>query len=97
MKLSSLFFVLATIFLGTIVESHAQATPAPLGVTYAGWRGEYSTRTASWPSSRRSVSASFSFVPLYGYTGLNKDRSDHGRTRWRRAIETATAWGSPWC
>ena len=95
MKLSSLFFALATIFLGTIVESPAQATPAPLGVTYAGWRGEYSNADGKLAKFKEIGFRIVSFVPLYGYTGLNKIDRTTGpdATELARAIETATRMG----
>jgi len=51
------------------VESPAQATPAPLGVTYAGWRGEYSNADVKLAKFKEIGFRIVSFVPLYGYTG----------------------------
>jgi hypothetical protein len=72
MNLSRLLFALATISLGTTLASSAGATPAPLGVTYTGWKGEYSDADRKLAMFKEIGFRIVSFVPAYGYAGLNK-------------------------
>jgi hypothetical protein len=72
MNPSSLSFALVTISLGTAVASSAEATPAALGVTYAGWRGEYGNADRKLATFKEIGFRIVSFVPTYAYTGLNK-------------------------
>jgi hypothetical protein len=95
MNCSSLFFALGTMILGTTGTSSAEATPAPLGVTYAGWRGEYSNADRKLATFKEIGFRIVSFVPLYGYTGLNKIDRTTGpdAAELAKAVEAATRTG----
>jgi hypothetical protein len=77
-----LFLALVTISLGTAAASSATAAappvtvpasaPAPLGVTYAGWRGQYADADRRLAAFKEIGFRIVSFVPTYGYAGLNK-------------------------
>jgi hypothetical protein len=81
--------------LGTTGTSSAQATPAPLGVTYAGWRGEYSNANRRLATFKEIGFQIVSFVPLYGYTGLNRIDRTTGpdAAELAKAVEAATRTG----
>ena len=95
MNLSRLFFALGIMTLGTTGTSSAQATPAPLGVTYAGWRGEYSNANRRLATFKEIGFQIVSFVPLYGYTGLNRIDRTTGpdAAELAKAVEAATRTG----
>ena len=95
MNLSRLFFALGLMTLGTTGTSSAQATPAPLGVTYTGWRGEYSNANRRLATFKEIGFQIVSFVPLYGYTGLNKIDRTTGPdvAELAKAVEAATRTG----
>ena len=68
----SRFFALVTASLVAAAASSADATPAPLGVTYAGWRGEFDNAERRLAAFKKIGFRIVSFVPAYGYAGLNK-------------------------
>jgi hypothetical protein len=50
----------------------AQPKPAPLGVTYSGWRGGFTGHEAKLATFKKLGFPMVSFVPSYSYVGLNK-------------------------
>jgi hypothetical protein len=48
------------------------ARPAPLGVTYSGWRGGFTGHAAKLATFKKLGFPMVSFVPSYSYVGLNK-------------------------
>ena len=50
----------------------ANDAPAPLGVTYAGWRGDYRAAPKRLETFRSIGFQIVSFVPTYAYVGLDK-------------------------
>ncbi|MGA7740293.1 MAG: hypothetical protein ABSF35_07680 [Polyangia bacterium] len=91
----SRLFALVTISLATIAASRAQATPAPLGVTYAGWRGEFGNAERKLATFKEIGFRIVSFVPAYAYAGLNKIDLDTGpdAVELAKAVESATRMG----
>src|SRR5215468_6152037 len=50
----------------------AAPAPAPLGVTYGGWRGEFRQAPARLAAFKEIGFRVVSFVPTYAYEGLDK-------------------------
>ena len=95
MKPNRLLFALVTISLATIVASSVEATPAPLGVTYAGWRGEFGNADRKLATFKEIGFRIVSLVPTYSYVGLNKIDLDTGpdAAELAKAIEAAERTG----
>src|SRR5262249_9781356 len=51
--------------------AHADA-PAPLGITYAGWKGDYKAANKRLETFKAIGFQIVSFVPTYAYVGLDK-------------------------
>jgi hypothetical protein len=90
-----LFFALGTTILGATGTSEARATPAPLGVTYTGWKGEYNNADRRLATFKEIGFRIVSFVPTYGYSGHNKIdlRSGPDAAELAKAVEAATRMG----
>jgi hypothetical protein len=82
--------LLVTISL-TPVPASSAAAPAPLGVTYAGWRGEYEHAPQRLAAFKEIGFRIVSFVPTYAYAGLNKIDPGSGpdAAELRHAVEAA--------
>jgi sugar phosphate isomerase/epimerase len=95
MKWSRLLFALGTISLATTVALAAEATPAALGVTYAGWKGEYGDADRRLATFKEIGFRMVSLVPTYGYPGLNKIDLASGpdAAELAKAIEAAARMG----
>lgn len=95
MNPSRLSFALVAISLGTTGTSRAEATPAPLGVTYVGWRGQYGNVDRKLATFKEIGFRIVSFVPIYGYAGLNKIDLDTSpdAAELARAVEAAARAG----
>jgi len=68
------------------------AAPAPLGVTYAGWKGEYARAAPERLAVFKEIGFQIvSFVPTYAYAGLNKVDAATGpdEAELGRAVEAA--------
>jgi hypothetical protein len=95
MQPNRLLFALGTIFLATTVASSVEATPAPLGVTYAGWRGEFGNPDRRLATFKEIGFRIVSLVPACGYVGLNKIDLDTGpdAAELAKAVEAAERMG----
>jgi len=74
MKPTASIVALIALLSGARVSSAASAAPvpAPLGVTYAGWKGDYRAAAKRLDTFKAIGFQIVSFVPTYAYVGLDK-------------------------
>lgn len=63
---------LGALLLSPAAPAQTAAKPAPLGVTYSGWRGSFTNHAAKLATFKKLGFPMVSFVPSYSYVGLNK-------------------------
>ena len=70
-KATSIGILLALLSAAPAARAAAEA-PAPLGITWAGWKGDYRAAAKKLETLKTIGFPIVSFVPTYAYVGLDK-------------------------